>query len=116
GPYLRPELLGTAVQAMLDARRFFAAPLDGERYLREQAVAAVAVTSYDQTLGGVGGPLRVGPVARRALDRADFLRPVARSSTVTIYEVTGFVPRPGAFPEVAWRAGYRCPAGSTSRP
>ncbi|CAN5172515.1 hypothetical protein BH20ACT24_BH20ACT24_01740 [soil metagenome] len=116
GPYLRPELLGAAVQAMLDARRFFAAPLDGERYLREQAVAAVAVTSYDQTLGGVGGPLRVGPVARAALERADFLRPVARSSTVTVYEVMGFVPPPGAFPDVTGRAGYRCPAGSKSRP
>jgi hypothetical protein len=106
GPYLRPDLLGVAVRALLEGRDFFAAPSSGEPYLRENAVAAVVVTSYGQTLGGVGGPLKVGHVPVDDLDALTFLEPVARSETVTVYRVVGFDPDQADLPRVTGLPGY----------
>jgi hypothetical protein len=111
GPYLRPAVLDDAVRSLLDARRFFLDPLANEDYLREQNVAAVVVTAYDQTLGGVGGPLKVARPDRKAISAAPFLRLVARSSTVQVYEVRDFHPVAGRFPDVRELPGYRCGAG-----
>jgi hypothetical protein len=106
GPYLRPGLLGVAVRALLEGGEFFAEPSAGEPYLRENAVAAVVVTSYGQTLGGVGGPLKVGHVPEDDLDTLPFLEPAARSETVTVYRVVGFDPDQADLPRVTGLPGY----------
>jgi len=70
---------------------------------------AVVTTTYDQTLGGVGGPLRL---VGRTPDLAGipFLRVAARSRTVTVYRVIGFRPAagPSPFPDVRTLPGYSC--------
>jgi hypothetical protein len=116
GPYLRPDLLEVAVLELLDARTFFGAPSAGQGYLTANAVGAVVVTAYDQTLGGVGGPLRVGPIDRAALGRTPFLEVAARSETVTVYRVVGLTLPGAAFPDVRGLSGYGCDAGTTVQP
>ncbi|HEX9312457.1 MAG TPA: hypothetical protein VGA30_06480, partial [Actinomycetota bacterium] len=111
GPYLRPAVLTTAIRSLLDARRFFLNPGAGAGYLRRAGVAAVVVTTYDQTLGGVGGPLKFGLGKDSNLDRVSFLRLVARSSTVRVYEVRSLVPPPLGSPDVRNLPGYRCGSG-----
>jgi hypothetical protein len=107
GPYLRPDLLGVAIRELLDAEAFFADPVGGESYLRERGVAAVVVTAYAQTLGGVGGPLRVSRLGLHDLDDVPFLKPVARSETVSVYRVTGF-DASSATMDVDSLPGYAC--------
>ncbi len=111
GPYLRPAVLTTAIRSLLDARRFFLNPGAGAGYLRRAGVAAVVVTTYDQTLGGVGGPLKFGLGKDSNLDRVSFLRLVARSSTVRVYEVRSLGPPPLGSPDVRNLPGYRCGSG-----
>ena len=108
GPYLRPTVLSTAIRSLLDARRFFLDPGAGGDYVRTAGVAAVVVTTYDQTLGGVGGPLKFGPGKGSSLDRVPFLRLVARSSTVRVYEVRSFEGSPPGSPDVRTLPGYGC--------
>jgi hypothetical protein len=109
GPYLRPRLLGTALRELFDARAFFAQPQDGLDYLRRQGVAAVIATTYDQALGGVGGPLRVAPKGTPGLDGLPFLRLAKATRTVRIYRVVGFEPSwSEAFPRTAGLPGYGC--------
>lgn len=110
GPYLRPDLLSVAVGELLEARAFFDAPAAGQVYLTANAVGAVVVTAYDQTLGGVGGPLRVGPIDRAGLADAGFLEVVARSDTVTVYRVSGLTLPGGGFADVKGLPGYGCAA------
>jgi len=69
------------------------------------------VTTYDQTLGGVGGPLKFGPGKGSNLDRVPFLRLVAWSSTVRVYEVRPFGGPPPGSPDVRTLPGYRCGSG-----
>jgi hypothetical protein len=110
GPYLRPELLETAIADLFAARAFFRDPVAHGGDLRRWGIAAVVVTARDQTLGGVGGTLKVGG-PRSPLARVPGLRIAARSSTVTVYRVTGFDPAAaGRFPDVSSRPGYRCGA------
>lgn len=93
GPYLRPPLLGVAIRSLMDAQAFFADPAAGADYLQREGIATVVVTTYDQTLGGVGGPLksRSGDVAD--LETVPFLEPVpeASSATVRVFRVVGLV-------------------------
>jgi len=110
GPYLRPAVLATAIRSLLDARTFFRDPAANEDYLRRNGIAAVAVTSYDQTLGGVGGPLKVAsdPAARVAAAR--FLHLVASSPTVRVFAVDGFRATDVRGLNVTRLPGYRCGA------
>jgi hypothetical protein len=110
GPYLRPAVLATAIRELLDARRFFLDPVGNGDYLRREGIAAVVVTSYDQTLGGVGGPLKAGVAIRSRLDSIPSLRLEASSSTVRVYRVTTFDPAAARtrFPDVRRLPGYRC--------
>jgi hypothetical protein len=107
GPYLRPDLLGVAIRELLDAEAFFADPVGGESYLRDRDVAAVVVTAYEQTLGGVGGPLRMSRLGLHGLNEVPFLERVAVSETVAVYRVIGFEPD-SATPNVAELPGYVC--------
>lgn len=110
GPYLRPDLLRTAIANLLAARAFFRDPVGRQDDLRRWGVAAVVVTARDQALGGVGGTLKVGG-PRSPLARVPGLRVAARSRTVTVYRVEGFDPAAGGrFPDVSSLPGYRCAA------
>jgi hypothetical protein len=110
GPYLRPDLLRTAIADLLAARAFFRDPVARRVDLRRWGIAAVVVTARDQTLGGVGGTLKVGG-PRSPLASVPGLRVAARSRTVTVYRVTGFDPGAGGrFPDVSSLPGYRCAA------
>ena len=111
GPYLRPTVLSTAIRSLLDARQFFLDPEAGAGYLRSAGVAAVVVTTYDQTLGGVGGPLKFGLGKGANLDRVPFLRLVMRTSTVRVYGVLPFGGPPPGSPDVGDLPGYRCGSG-----
>ena len=108
GPYLRPALLETALRELFAAEAFFASP--EEAYLRERGVAAVVTTTPGQTLGGVGAALKVGAADPTALDDVPFLRLVAASDTMRVYEVVGAaeVPPPRPLPNVSDLPGYRC--------
>ena len=68
------RLLAVAIRSLLDARRFFADPAAGSDYLRREGIAAVVVTSYDQTLGGVGGPLKARSGEVPDMESVPFLR------------------------------------------
>jgi len=109
GPYLRPAVLDDALRSLFLARTFFLQPRQGLAFLRLEHVAAVVATTYDQTLGGVGGPLRL---VGRTPDLAGipFLRVAVRSRTVTVYRVIGFRPAagPSPFPDVRTLPGYSC--------
>ena len=109
GPYLRPAVLATAVRTLLDTREFFLHP--DPAFLRKEGVAAVVVTSYDQTLGGVGGPLKPVPALGSRFDRLPFLQLAVRTSTVRVYRVIGFDPAASATsPDVRRLPGYECGA------
>jgi hypothetical protein len=110
GPYLRPTVLATAIRSLLDARAFFRDPAANEDYLRRNGIASVVVTTYDQTLGGVGGPLKVAPNPTARVAAAPFLHLVASSPTVQVFAVDGF--RAGGVQGVDVRRlpGYRCGA------
>jgi hypothetical protein len=110
GPYLRPGVLATAIRELLGARSFFRNPEANVDYLRREGIAAVVVTSYDQTLGGVGGPLKAAVAIRSRLDSLPSLRLEASSSTVRVYRVTTFDPATArtSFPDVRALPGYRC--------
>jgi hypothetical protein len=108
GPYLRPPLLGVAIRSLLDAQTFFADPAAGADYLRREGIAAVVATTYDQTLGGVGGPLKSSSDVAK-LQAVPFLEPVpeASSATVRVFRVVGLVPAAPAR-GLDRLPGYRC--------
>jgi hypothetical protein len=110
GPYLRPAVLSTAIRSLLAARTFFRDPAANEEFLRRNGIAAVVVTSYDQTLGGVGGPLKEASDPAKRVAAAPFLRPVAGSSTVRVYGADRFRPPDSAGIDVTRLPGYRCGA------
>lgn len=107
GPYLRPPLLAVAIRSLLDAQRFFADPAAGAEYLEREGIAAVVVTSYDQTLGGVGGPLKSRSGDASALENVPFLQPVASSETVRVFRVVGLAPTASSV-DLSRQPGYRC--------
>jgi hypothetical protein len=107
GPYLRPELLSTAIRQMLGARAFFQDPSAGLDYLRGSGVAAVVLTNNAVPIGGTG--YKVGPARAITLNQVPFLQQVARSDALVVYRVVGFQPSWGSsFPSVVGRPGFEC--------
>lgn len=107
GPYLRPQVLTTAIRQLLAARAFFRDPAAHQAYLRRQGVAAVVVSAPAQ---GIGGATRIAPADASALARLPWLRVAARSRSVTVYRYTGFNPPAASrLPPVAGRPGFDCP-------
>jgi hypothetical protein len=108
GPYLRPDVLTTAIRSMFSARQFFLNPAANEQYLRQQGIWAVVVTAPGQPLGGA---LKVAPTDLAAMSSAPFLRVAARSPSVTVYRFTDYDPVAAAtFPPVARLPGFGCAA------
>ena len=115
GPYLRPDLLETAIRSLIEAQAFFDDPTANPSYLTQQAIGAVVVTTYGQSLGGVGGPLKL-EVSRAALDAMPNLRVATESPTVTVYRVVGLLTVQGGFPDVEDAPGYLCEAPAPVSP
>ena len=107
GPYLRPDLLVTAIRQMIAARAFFLDPASGEPYLRRSGIAAIVVTRPNQPIGGA---LKVARFDPDELSSLPFLRLAARSESVTVYRVVGFDPAEGHGPDTAHVPGYACDA------
>ncbi len=107
GPYLRPDLLTTAIRRMIAARAFFLDPAAGEPYLRRSGIAAIVVTEPNQPIGGAS---KVGRFDPNELSSLPFLRLAARSASVTVYRVVGFDPVDGHGPDTAKVPGYACDA------
>ena len=125
GPHVRPELLRIAVQEMLQAREFFLRPRDHETFLREQGVAAVAVTQNANRLGGwykvspevrpprtsIGPGVTRGPgisVEFERLLRTPFLSLAYATPSLAVFEVEGFDPATAPGPDVRTLPGYSC--------
>ena len=104
GPYLRPDVLSSAVRQLLSAREFFLDPENGEEYLRQQGVAAVVLTGFHP----LGGTLRVAEVDEDAIRSSPFLRLAVTAGPVRVYEVIGFDPAEARYPDVRTRPGYLC--------
>jgi hypothetical protein len=108
GPYLRPDVLSTAIREMLAARQFFLDPAAHESYLRDNGIWGVVVTAPSDPLGGA---LKVAQLNRTGLDSAPFLQVVTQSPTLTVYRYTGYDPAAAArFPSVVDRPGFECGA------
>lgn len=108
GPHIRPSLLVTAVQELLDARSFFDDPQDGLQYLRSRGVAAVVATAGSGVRFGGWG--RYASFSPERLERAPFLREAYRNDGVVIFLVRGWEP-PAGLPTVAGRPGFASCAG-----
>jgi hypothetical protein len=103
GPYLRPDLLTTAIRKMLAAREFFLHPQTGQEFLRENNVAAVIVTRQP-----LGGTLKVARTSALANDPPPFLQEAYRRPSVTVYRVLTFDPAASGLPDVTVQPGFHC--------
>jgi hypothetical protein len=103
GPYLRPDVLTTAIREMFAAREFFLDPASGEEYLRERGVAVVVTTRQP-----IGGASKVASAKRLGEDPPPFLQEVVSSEAMTLYRVTSFDPAAVDLPDVTAQPGYRC--------
>jgi hypothetical protein len=102
GPHVRPDVLEIAIREILQAKRFFEEPSDGEPYLERNGVAMVVGTNGRHRLAG-WRPL--GPTSK--LDEVPFLHVVHVSPAGTVYAVQGYAPV-ASLPDPATAPGYGC--------
>jgi hypothetical protein len=102
-PYLRPGVREPVLRLLLDVRRFFEDPVNGQALLRREGVDYVAAI---KTIGiGDHSPTATADPVNMA--RATFLKLIHTSGAMDVYQVLGppsgrTFPRPNEFP------GYRC--------
>jgi hypothetical protein len=96
------------IRLLLAARRFFHDPASGARFLAGEGITHVVVL----TRAGFGYPQPIGRVDVGGLDGVPFLRPVYRSSAVSVYQVVGLrhPGRPFVRPSIA--QGSACVRGA----
>ena len=99
-PYLRPSVLPTTTQLLIDAQRFFEAPARHERFLRRQGVDVVYVSHSPH----IGTNAKLGDGER--LTNVAFLSEVHATDEATIYRVTDAAT--DALPHARGRPGYGC--------
>lgn len=104
-PFVRPDILTTVIERLLEARRFFRYPKRNKDFLVNEGVDYVVVVKKKYLLDTY--PQLLGRADRRALSDSPFLELVERNSLVDLYMVTG-LQKAGDFPSPSDFPGYTC--------
>jgi hypothetical protein len=110
GPYLRPAMLHTVLNTVLQAHRFFEHPAGGAALLRRLGVNEVIVVKGVR-IGSMVGVLEDG-VDPAVFGNVPYLQRVYSSPLFDVYRVRGS--GGGRFPDPATIAGFHCERGAVA--
>lgn len=104
-PFVRPDVLTTVIERLIDARHFFRDPVRHKDFLMEEGIDYVVAVKRKYLLDTY--PQLIGRPDSGALSRAGFLEPVYRSTLMDVYMVTD-LPGGSHFSVASDFPGYIC--------